>query len=278
MKKSKNHQIMKSSGELEKFSASKLQRSLKRTGLSLKDCKKIAQQVSSNIHHETKSKDIYKQALMLVSKKSKIAATHYSLKKSLLGLGPTGFEFEFFISKYFEAIGYETFVGVILQGEFVKHEVDVIGSKPNYQVYAECKFHNMVGRKNDIKVALYVKARWDDLKNGPDGKYLREFYLVSNTAFTTDAITYSKGCGLRLLGVNAPGDESLLDKIKRYKLYPITSLKNLSKKNKQELISRKIILCSDLLNEEKLLLKMGMSSLEVKNIMSDVQQLLNQRK
>lgn len=262
---------------MEKFSASKLHRSLKRTGLAPRDCRNITEQVSSSIHQGSKTRDIFKQAFKLVSKKSKIAATHYSLKKSLQELGPTGFEFEFFISKYFEAIGYETFVGVILQGEFVRHEVDVIGSKPNYQVYAECKFHNMVGRKNDVKVALYVKARWDDLKNGPDGKYLREFYLVSNTSFTTDAITYSKGCGLRLLGVNAPEDESLLDKIKRYKLYPVTSLKRLSKSTKKELIRRKIILCSDLLNEEKLLFKMGMSLPEIEGIMKDISQLLNQR-
>ena len=116
-----------------------------------------------------------------------------------------------------------------MQGEFVRHEVDVVATKANYQIYVECKFHNNEGHRNDIKTVLYVKARWDDLKNGPDGKYLHEFYVSSNTAFSSDAIAYAKGVGLKLLGVNAPEKESLLDKIKIHKLYPITSLKRLKK-------------------------------------------------
>ena len=194
----------------------------------------------------------------------------------MLHLGPTGFEFEYFVSKYFEEIGFNTYIDTILQGEFVRHEVDIIASKSNYQVYVECKFHNNLSTKNDIKIVLYIKARWDDLKNGPDGKYLRDFYVASNNAFTKDAIVYAKGTGLKLLGVNAPEEESFLDKIKRYKLYPITALLRLKKIYYQELLDKKIILSRDLLNEKKLLLKMGMTEFEIKVLFNDITKLIQE--
>lgn len=273
LQRTKQH-ILKSSGQLEAFSARKLQRSLQRTGLKPKYCKQITEEIAEKIEPGTTTREIYKKTFKLLRKKSPVAATHYSLKKSLIELGPTGFEFEYFVSKYFEAIGYKTFVGITLQGEHVRHEVDVVASKPNYQIYVECKFHNSSGRKNDIKTVLYVRARWEDLKNGPDGKYLRAYYLASNTAFTQDAITYAKGTGLNLLGVNAPEDESFLDKIKKYKLYPITSLKNLKKIYCKELLRKKIILCKDLLEERSFMIKMGMSNDEISAVFRDINRLL----
>lgn len=273
MIKNKQH-IKKSSGINEIFNRSKLERSIARTGLRPKDCKDISTLVAKNVDNCTSTNDIYKKTVKLIKKHSTVAAAHYSLKKSLLELGPTGYEFEVFVSKYFEAIGFETFVGVVLQGEFVKHEVDVIANKPNYSVYTECKFHNNSWRKNDVKVTLYVKARWDDLKNGPDGKYLREFYLASNTTFTSDAIQYAKGVGLKLLGVNAPEDESFLDKIKKHKLYPITSLMRLKKIHCKELLEKKIVLCLELLNHEETLYKMGLTEEEIRHIFSDINKLL----
>lgn len=268
------HHILKSTGEVELFSARKLRRSLERAGLRPKYCKEIAKEVSQSIEPGESTTDIFKKTVKLVRRKSSIAATHYSLKKSLLELGPTGYEFEFFVSKYFEEIGFTTYVGVTLQGEFVTHEVDIIASKINYQAYVECKFHNNSGTKNDIKTVLYIKSRWEDLKNGPDGKYLREFYVASNTAFTKDALTYAAGTGLKLLGVNAPGDESFLQKIIKHKLYPITSLKNLKKIYCQELLLKKIILCRDLLNERTLLLRMGLTEDEISGLFFDINKLL----
>jgi hypothetical protein len=273
-KKTKHH-IRKSSGEFEFFSPTKLQHSIERTGIRPKTSKQITNSVSKIIQPGSSTKEIFDQTIKLIRKESPIAAIHYSLKKSILELGPTGYEFEFFVSKYFKSIGFDTYTGIVLQGKFVRHEVDIVASKPNYQVYTECKFHNNAGRKNDIKIVLYVKARWDDLKDGPDGKYLREYYVASNTAFTKDAIAYAEGCGLKLLGVNAPENESFLDKIKRLKLYPITSLKRLKTKYRKELLAKKIILCEDLVLERKLLLQMGMPESEILIVFKDIQKILS---
>ena len=268
-------QIIKSTGDVEKFNKSKLQRSLKRIGLPAHDCKVITEQVAEKVHHGSTTNDIFKHTEKILRRKSTVAATHYSLKKSLLELGPTGYEFESYVAKYFEALGFKTQVGITLQGEFVRHEVDVVASKPNHNVYVECKFHNNSGRKNDIKIVLYIKSRWDDLKNGPDGKRLKNFYIVTNSVFTSDAITYAEGVGLSLLGVNAPSDESFLDKIKKNKLFPITSLKRLKKNYYKELMQRNLILCTELLMEKNLLLSLGMKEDEVESLFKDILKIIN---
>ena len=266
--------VFKSSGAMQLFSAKKLKRSIQRAGLGPNESREITKEISNKIKPGVKTKDIFNNTFKLIQKKSPIAAIHYSLKKSLLELGPTGFEFEYFVSKYFQEIGFATEIGKIIQGEFVGHEVDIVASKQNYQTYVECKFHNNAGRSNDIKVALYVKARWDDLKNGLNGKTLKDYFIVTNTTFSTDAVAYARGTGLMLLGVNAPADESFLDKIKKLKLYPITSLIRLKKIYRQELLINKIILCKDLLGSRKFLLNLGLNEEYIDEIFEDIIKLI----
>lgn len=270
----KKIEIVKSSGIKEKFSPTKLHRSLLRSGLSPKISKSIAEAITKKIKDNCSTREIYHQALRLVHHESPMAGIHYSLKKSLLGLGPSGHAFEHFVARYFKELNFETQVGITLHGKFITHEVDVIATKATERVFAECKFHNDAGKKNDIKIALYVKARWDDLRDGPDGDGLTDFYLASNTAFSEDVITYANGAGLKLLGVNAPFEESFLDKIKKLKLYPITSLKRLKKTTADHLIEKNILICKDLIGKRDLLMRLGMEEDEVDLLLNDVRQVI----
>lgn len=266
--------IIKSSGRPEAFSKNKLLQSIKHTGLPSKTCQKITNEVAVKINEGEKTKDIYKKALSLVAENSRIAAVQYSLKRAIFELGPSGHNFEHFVSRYFEAKGFKTKVSRIIKGKYVNHEVDVIASKHGYRYFVECKFHNRQGLKNDIKVALYVKARWDDLKNGPEGKGLRGFFLASNTAFTLDAITYAEGTGLKLLGVNAPSKFSFLEEVKQLRLYPITSLKRINKSNKQKLLLLNLYLAKDLLYQYEALYRIGMTEREIDLLMLEIEQLV----
>ena len=269
-----NFQIYKSHGGLEKFSNKKLYTSLRHSGLPHKQSQLITDQVAREVSEGSKTRDIYRKTLRLVNQSSHLAAVHYSLKRALFDLGPSGHNFEAFVAKYFAEIGYQTKTCQTLKGRFVKHEIDVVGAKNGKRVFVECKFHNRVGIKNDIKIALYVKARWDDLKQGPEGKTLDAYYLASNTSFTLDAITYANGSGLNLLGVNAPVEKPFLEEIKSLRLYPITSLKRLTNKIKKELLTRNILLVKELPNQINLLLKMGLREDEVDALLSEIE-LLN---
>lgn len=266
-----NFRIYKSNGGVEGFSKKKLFNSLKRSGLPDKQCKVITEKVTHEIGEGSKTRDIYHKALKLVNQTSAVAGVHYSLKKAIFELGPTGHHFESYVAKYFQELGHETITCKTLNGRLVSHEVDIIASKDGKRIFVECKFHNRIGIKNDIKTALYVKARWDDLKEGMEGKNLAGFYLASNTAFTLDAITYANGSKLNLLGVNAPTEKPFLEEIKALRLYPITSLKGLNKLMRNELLTKDILLAKEIPNKINLLLRMGMQERAVNQLIEEVE-------
>lgn len=267
---SHNIKVLKNSGEIQPFSKEKLEKTLRHTCLSHEGCAEIAEKVSEVLSDGSSSNEIYQKASSLLRSKSRLAAAQYSLKRALFDLGPEGHFFETYVSKYFRELGYETFECVTLQGKYVTHEVDVVAIKGKEKLYVECKFHNHLGAKNDIKVALYVKARWDDLKEGPDGKSITGFCLASNTAFTVDALSYSKGTGLRLMGVNAPLEKSFLDQLMDLKLYPITSLTTIDKLIKREALKRKIVLAKDLFDEKDFLIKLGCDEAKLNEICDEI--------
>jgi len=161
-------------------------------------------------------------------------------------------------------------VSKTFQGRFVRYDVDVVASLNGKRFFVECKFHYGPGIKNDVKVALYVKARWDDLKDGPEGKNLHGFYLASNTAFTKDALAYANGSKLELLGVNAPDGNPFLVEIKRLRLYPITSLRSLNKFSKIELLSRGIMAAQDLHYHKQILQRIGLSEEKIIQVLREV--------
>jgi hypothetical protein len=184
---------------------------------------------------------------------------------------------ETFAIRYFEEIGHEVLTCKSFQGQFVKHEVDVIGAINNQRFFVECKFHNHQGIKNDVKISLYVKARWDDLKGGVEGKNLAGYYVASNTAFTLDAITYANGTGLKLLGVNSPSEYSFFQQIKMLKLFPLTSLRSLNRYQKRELLKRNLVLAKEIPKNKSLLYKLGITERTIQSLLDEVQILTGEK-
>ncbi len=266
----KSFNIRKSHGGFEPFSRDKLYHSIQRSGLMPNKCDEITDRVTRELYNGTKTRDIYRKTLNFVKENSSLAAVHYSLKRAIFELGPAGHNFEFFVSKYFEELDYKTKTTQLISGKYVTHEVDVIANKDKEKYFVECKFHNKYGIKNDIKTALYVKARWDDLREGPEGKDLTGFYLATNTSFSKDALIYSQGVGLKLLGVNAPIDNPFIEEIKRMKLYPITSLRRMSKNLLHELLKNKVILAKEIPANLNILLKFGLKEDAIEEILSQI--------
>jgi len=103
-------------------------------------------------------------------------------------------------------------------GKCIPHEVDVVAYNDKELIFCEAKYHNELGTKSDVKVALYIKARFDDLKHGTfdygsPGRALTEGLLITNTKFSTTAIQYGKCENLRMIGWNYPEKGNLRDLI-----------------------------------------------------------------
>ena len=266
--------IIKSSGEKVKFSLDKLRNSLKKSGANEETVNQIIDKVKEELYDGISTKEIYNRAFALLKKKGSYLASRYKLKKAIYEFGPTGYPFERFIGAILKYSGYETVVSEILQGKCVKHEVDVVATKSNKTTVIECKFHTEEGKNCNVKVPLYIASRYKDIKlhweSKPRDTKLIKGWVATNTRFSEDALQYGKCIGLYLLSWNYPKNNGLKDRIDRLGLYPITVSTLLSKREKQFLLSRDVVLCRDLIDDVFFLDHLGVSETRKAKIMKEV--------
>ena len=271
--------ITKASGEAAKFSEVKLRTSMQRAGATDLQINGIIDEISPKLYEGISTKKIYKQAFSLLKGSSRHIAAKYHLKGAIMELGPSGFPFEKYIAEILRYQGYEGIkVGEIVQGKCVQHEIDVIAKIDNHQLMIECKYHNHPGIFCDVKVPLYIHARFMDVEaqwiKFPQQKITSyQGCVFTNTRFSSDAIQYGTCSGLKLIGWDYPLQGSLKEQIDTLSLYPITCLTSLTKNEKQRLIDRKIVLCKEILNNEKLLEQIGVKLSRIDIVMQETHQL-----
>ena len=271
--------VRKSSGELEQFSFHKLRKSLQRSGALDNEIESIIETIQNEVYNEITSKEIYKKAYSLLKKINKVYASKYSLKRAIFDLGPTGYPFERLVSALLKQKGYKTQVSVILNGECVTHEIDVLAEKDGNVYAIECKFHTSDNVVSNVKIPLYINSRFLDIQkqwNDSNKKtHLKQGWLVTNTRFTSDAIDYAKCVGLTLLSWNYPKDNGISKNIDTYRLYPITTLTSLTKREKKLLIEKDIILTQELLKSLNCLQDIHVPPERILKIKTEVQKLCN---
>jgi len=280
-----NHiiQITKSDGTKQIFEEEKLVNSLRKVGTSAEAIDEVVDEVEKTMYDGISTTDIYHRAFELLRKKSHHIAAKYSIRRAMMDLGPDGFPFEKFVAKIFRVWGYETVTDQNLMGSCVEHEVDVVAWNENDMAMVEAKYHNEFTLKSDLKVALYVKARFDDLadkgfKYGGKERKLTERYLFTNTKFTDKAIAYGNCSGLKLIGWNFPEKGNMHDIIGQNGLHPITCVTTLTRDQKRDLIGRDILTCVDVIGKPQCLAEIGIRPELREDILTEVQLIIQQAK
>lgn len=270
-------QVIKGNGEKVVFDALKLKRALASSGAGESEQEKIAKIVSSKLYNGITTKKIYQMAFDLLKRESHKIAGRYRLKNAIMELGPTGYPFEIFVGKILEKMGYEVETGKIIQGKCVQHEVDVLAQKPGEMIMIECKFHRNNQTKSGVQVPLYIQSRYLDIKSVWEEKYgTNNNYrggVVTNTRFSDDAINYARCAGLMLISWDYPEDSGLKYFIDRTGLHPITSLISISKKEKQFLLEKGIVLCSQIADNIQVLHEIGLKNNKIKKIIREAENL-----
>jgi Holliday junction resolvase-like predicted endonuclease len=270
--------VKKKTEETEPFSIKKLSKSLQSCGASKNEVETILNKMQPSIYDGISSNEIYKKAFSLLKKHNKVFASRYSLKRALFDLGPTGFPFERLVGALLKEKGYKTKVGVILNGECVTHEIDVLAEKDGNVYVIECKFHSDVKTKSNVKVPLYINSRFLDVQkewntNSNNKTHLKQGWLVTNTRFTKDAINYGKCIGLTLLSWDYPKNNGLKANIDTLALYPVTTLTTLTKKEQHQLIDNDVILVKELLKASNKMKIIGLSDLRIQQVLDEVKKL-----
>lgn len=270
--------IQKASGAVVPFNEEKLIKSLIRSGATEENIRHIVQEIEKKIYPGISTKAIYKEAYRLLNKKAKPAAARYKLKSAIMEMGPSGFPFEKFVGAIFKAQGYNTKVGVTIKGFCINHEIDVIAEKGNEHFLVECKYHNLHGILCDVKIPLYIHARFMDvekeLRQHPHNS-LKTFqgWVFTNTRFSADAIDYGKCIGLNLVGWDYPSGHSLNNLVDRFALYPLTCLTTLTQAEKQRLLEQELVMCEEILADTNVLKRIGIKEPRASAILKEIENL-----
>ncbi len=271
--------VVKADGKKELFNVEKLESSLKRAGANSTVVSNIISRVAGSLKDGMTTHDIYHDAFSLLHQEEKPIALRYSLKRAIMELGPSGFPFEDFVAEIFRQKGFEALTGQLVKGFCVEHEVDVVAWNADKLIMVEAKFHNTLGIRSDLKVALYVKARFDDLRQmkflyGGRERDLTEGWLVTNTKFTSTAIEYGS-CqgGLTMIGWNYPPHGNLHDMVLESKLHPLTCLISLNGREKKALLDTGVVLCKTLHDTPSLLEKIGLSADQIAEVLREIDEL-----
>lgn len=245
MARSKKVKILKKSGIQEPFDSTKMYKSLLNTGASPEAARKVIRTVEREIKTGMSTRKIFRLAKKHLRQIDRPSGMRYSLKEAIFALGPSGFPFEKYIASLYRLRGYKTKVGRIVKGHCVNHEVDVIATKGDEQLMIECKFHQNGGRHSDVKIAMYVEARFRDiakaLSSQPSAPRKFTGALVTNTRLTSEADKYAACSGLIAIGWKS-GLENLIE---ASSAYPVTTLPCATREVVQKLTARGIVLVTE---------------------------------
>jgi len=250
--------VKKLSGELILYDESSLRGSLIRSGASEDQIDVVLSEISKIVYDGIETGALYEKAFQLLKEIRNSYAARYSLKKALRDLGPEGYYFEKWVTKLFQAQGFHAVSGQTLQGEAVKHEIDVVASKADRLVLCECKFRNDVDAKISVTTPMYFLSRFNDLKNLTFEYFGKEMnptegYMITNAYMTSDSIAFAEKYNIQLISWDYPESLNIKQLVDDYKFYPVTCLTTLTDEETQILLSKNCILIKDIVTNPILL-------------------------
>ena len=272
--------IRKASGELEPFDINKLKFSLKKTGISDELLNSILYETSDWIVNGISTKQVYEHAFKYLNKTPNYVLHLYKLKQALFDIGPTGYPFESLMGELFTKQGYETEVGIVVDGRSVTHEMDVIATNKEYQHIVECKYSKDQGKVISIQVPLYVRSRVNDII--AHRKELNQYkgldfqaWVATNTRFSSDSIQYAKLNDISLIAWDYPKGAGLKELLEEYKVFPISILHNLENRHKDKLLKQGIVTVSQLLKKLEVVHTLNIDDKSIAMLLEELDELDN---
>ena len=198
----KNLKIINYRQEKQPFSVKKIYEACIRSGASEEMAREISKEIKEKAYHEITTAEISKLVKRALAKKSKKSSMRFSLKEAMRKLGPSGFNFERYITSILLENNFKVKTNQMIPGFCIpSYEIDFLAKKANFKYIGECKYHSYPGKRVDLKVALYNNARFLDIaKKSVAKKTKMKSILITNTKFTQRAIQYSECSGVGLLG------------------------------------------------------------------------------
>lgn len=272
-------QVKKYSGELVEFDINKLIKSLSKSGASPEVVDEVIDAIQPRIYDGIHTRELYQMAFNNLKRRASSFAARYSLKRALRDLGPSGYHFEKWAARFFQHLGYETVTSQHLDGKAVSHEIDIVGSKEETLIIAECKFRNTTEAKISVTTPMYFLSRVKDLMDKPFRFFGKELkvsngWLVTNAYLTSDAIRFSEFYGINILSWEYPEGKNIKNRVDNAGLYPLTCLTSLKKADKNVLLDAGGILVKDILDNPAIMDRLGLNEAKRRKVLEEAESLV----
>jgi Holliday junction resolvase-like predicted endonuclease len=189
--------VVKKSGDKEAYNEEKVRRTMNRVGVPDNLKPEILAHIKEKFQNgEMSTDDLFHHVMEYLEPRDRKSSLRLNLRQAIFELGPTGFPFEQYLAQIFRTMGYTVTTDVIMNGDCVKHEIDLVLEKDGHKEIVEVKFHNHHVVKTDVQVALYTYARFLDVK---EKNNVENVWLVTNTKLTTEAIAYANCKGMPVI-------------------------------------------------------------------------------
>lgn len=163
-------------------------------------------------------------------------------------------DFEQFIRLILHEQGYKLTSNRIIRGKCVEHEIDGVARKGGETLMVEIKHHYNHHTYTGLDPLRIAWATLQDLTEGYTLDLNSENFtgaiIICNTKFSKHAKQYAECKGLLNIGWKEPPEQGLERMVEENKLYPITILRELNKKERIALLGQEIILLNQLVTHD----------------------------
>jgi len=255
--------VTKADGSKQPFDKQKIINTCLRLQATPEQAQSIADKIEAKAYDGIPTKKILQMVFQYMKKYRPAIGYQIDLKQAIAMLRSKP-DFEIFVAKLFEAMGYEVDTNLIIQGKCIEHEIDVVAKKGNEIILVEVKHHVNHHTYSGLDVFLQLNSTLEDLKLGHESgknnfKFTRAI-LICNTKVSDHARRYALCRGLEFIAWKFPPEKGLERLIEDYKLYPITFLKEIERDEAYKLADVGIVTVKQLLDDaEKISKKSGIN-------------------
>ena len=268
--------VIKWDGRKEPFQREKIKRTILRLGAPPIIAEKIARQIEDEAYEEIATRKILDMVFRSLKEYKPVIAFRKDLRTAIGEIKPAP-DFEEYVRLILRAHGFKVTSNRVIQGFCVTNEIDGIAEKDGEFIYLEVKHHNDPHTYTPFNVTLAAKAKWDDIKEGfkigLNNQPFDRVLIVCNTRLTEHARKYADCVGLDHIGWNVPKGHGLERLIEEKKLYPITILKSLTKRERDVLPEHGILTLKQLVEDRSK--KRGISKSRLTRIIKEAKSILN---
>jgi len=248
--------LIKADGSRVQFKRQRIIFTCRRVGISLLEAQRISRVVENQVRNGDTTKKVYRLILRELKKVHSVHHVKYRLREALSLIEPH--LFEQYITHVLQSRGYEVEWNVLIKGNSVRHQVDIVAKKAGKVFLIECKHHHNFHRETGLGKVLQVQARLEDIDDGY-GEHRNNYdftqaWMITNTSFSQHARQYARAKKIQLTGWDL-GKNNLRGMMDRVELHPITVLQTSANKRQLfKVMEKGVLTLGDfLIHKEKVL-------------------------